>query len=112
MHFTPIFTHSSWKISSLINCALLVYEIVYHERICHVIKYSFSYTKSRAISVGIATAYGLDDREVGVRVPAESRIFTSSRRPDRLWGAPNLLSNGYQGAVSPGVKRQGREADR
>jgi hypothetical protein len=37
-------------------------------------------------AVGIATGYGLDDRGVGVRVPAGSRIFSSSRRPDRLLG--------------------------
>jgi hypothetical protein len=34
--------------------------------------------------VGIATGYGLDDREVGVRAPVESRIFSCPRRPDRL----------------------------
>jgi hypothetical protein len=33
---------------------------------------------------GIATSYGLDDREVGVRVPVGSRIFSSPDRPDRL----------------------------
>jgi hypothetical protein len=32
----------------------------------------------------IATGYGLDDREVGVRVPVGSRIFSSPRRPDRI----------------------------
>jgi hypothetical protein len=51
----------------------------------------------RNSAVGIATGYRLDDREVGVRVPAGSRIFSSLRRPDRLWGPPNLLSNGYRG---------------
>jgi hypothetical protein len=68
---------------------------------------------SRDSSVGIGTGYGLDGREgsVGVRVPVGSRIFSSSQRPDRFWGPPNLLSNGYRGALSPGVKRQGREAD-
>jgi hypothetical protein len=44
--------------------------------------------------VGIGTGYGLDDRGVGVRVPVGSRIFSSSRHPDRLWDPPNLLSNG------------------
>jgi hypothetical protein len=34
--------------------------------------------------VGIATSYGLDDREVGVRVPVGSRIFSSPDRPDKL----------------------------
>jgi hypothetical protein len=52
---------------------------------------------SRDSVVGIATGYGLDDRGVGVRFPVESRIFSSPRRPDRLWGPPNLLSNGYRG---------------
>jgi hypothetical protein len=39
-------------------------------------------------------SYWLDDRGVGVRVPAGSRIFTSPCRSDRLWVPPNLLSNG------------------
>jgi hypothetical protein len=47
-------------------------------------------------SVGIATGYGLDDREVGVRAPVGSRILSSPRRPGRLWGPHNLLSNGYR----------------
>jgi hypothetical protein len=60
--------------------------------------------RSRDSTVGIATGYGLDDREVGVRVPVES----SPRRPDRLWGPPNLLSNGYGGGASlPGGKAAG-----
>jgi hypothetical protein len=54
------------------------------------------------------TGYGLQDREVGVRVPVGSRIFSSPRRPDWLWG---LLSNGYRGLFPPGVKRPWREAD-
>jgi hypothetical protein len=49
--------------------------------------------RSRDSVVDIATSYGLDNRGVGVRVPVGSRIFSSSRYPDRLWGPPNLLSN-------------------
>jgi hypothetical protein len=49
----------------------------------------------RDSSVGIATTYGLDDRGVGFRVPVGSRIFSSPRRPDRLWGPPSLLFNGH-----------------
>jgi hypothetical protein len=52
---------------------------------------------SRDSSVGIATRYGLNDRNVGVRVPAGSKMFSSPQRPDRLWGPPSLLSNGYRG---------------
>jgi hypothetical protein len=53
--------------------------------------------RSRGSVVGISTGYGLDDWGIGVRVRVWSRIFSSSRRRDRVWG------------VSPGVKRQGRE---
>jgi glutamine synthetase len=35
-------------------------------------------------AVSIATIYGLDDREVGVRVPVGARIFSSPDRPYRL----------------------------
>jgi hypothetical protein len=61
---------------------------------------------SRDSVVGIATGYGLDDRGVVVRVPVESRIFSSPHRPDRLWGPPILLSNGYPGSY-PEAKETG-----
>jgi hypothetical protein len=66
---------------------------------------------SRASVVGIATGYGLDDCGVGVRVPVGSRIFSSPCRPDLLCGPPSLLVQWVPGALSPGVKRQGSEAD-
>jgi hypothetical protein len=71
----------------------------------------YSDIKTRDSAVGIATGCGLDDRGVGVRVPVGLRIFSSPRRPDRLCGPPELISNVYRGALSPGVKRPGREVD-
>jgi hypothetical protein len=38
--------------------------------------------------VGIATGYGLEDGEIGVRVPVGARIFSLPQLPDRLWGPP------------------------
>jgi hypothetical protein len=52
--------------------------------------------KSRGSVVGIATGYGLEDVEVGVRVSVVLRIFTSPRRPDWLWSRLNILFNGYR----------------
>jgi hypothetical protein len=56
-----------------------------------------SSTRSLESVVGIATGYVLDDQGFGVRVQARPRIFSSPSRPDRLWGPPSPLSNGYRG---------------
>jgi hypothetical protein len=71
---------------------------------------SFLCRGSRGSAVCTATGYGLDDRGVGVLVSVDSRIFTFLRRPDQLWNPPSLLTDGL-GALSPVVKRLGREAD-
>jgi hypothetical protein len=57
--------------------------------------------EGRDSSVGIATRYGLDGPGIG-------EIFRS--RPDRPWGPPSLLYNGYR-VTFPGVKRPGRGVD-
>jgi hypothetical protein len=44
-------------------------------------------------------------------IPGRERFLSSPRRPNRLWGPPSLLSNGYRWRFPPGVKRPGREAD-
>jgi hypothetical protein len=59
--------------------------------------------------VGIATSYWLDDRGVGVRVPAGSRIFSTSSRP--VLGSTQPPIQWVPVDLSPGVKRPGREAD-
>jgi hypothetical protein len=52
--------------------------------------------RTRDSSVGLGTRYGLDDRDVGVRVPVRSRIFFSPQRTASLWSTPRLLPNGYR----------------
>jgi hypothetical protein len=54
-------------------------------------------SKGKRQDRGMTTGYGLDDQEVGVRVPVGAGIFTSPCRPERLCGSANLLSNGFRG---------------
>jgi hypothetical protein len=70
------------------------------------LKSSIAHDRSRSSAVGIADGCRLDDRGVGVRVPVGSIIFTSPYRPDRLWGPPNILSNGHRVSF-PGGKAAG-----
>jgi hypothetical protein len=58
--------------------------------------------RSRDSAVGIATAYGLDDRGVGVRIPVRSRNFCSLRRQDRLWGSHSPHPMDTEGSVAWG----------
>jgi hypothetical protein len=54
-------------------------------------------------SVGIATRYGLDGP--GDRNPSAGKVFRTL--PDRPWGPPNFLYNGY--GVIHGIKAVGWE---
>jgi hypothetical protein len=40
-----------------------------------------------------------------IRSRQRQRIFPLTSCPDQLWGPHSLLSHGYQGGLSPGVKR-------
>jgi hypothetical protein len=52
-----------------------------------------------------SVGYGLVDRAIQVTSPVGATIFVSNLvSPDRLWGPPSLLSNGYRGPFS-GEKR-------
>jgi hypothetical protein len=54
------------------------------------------YLKNYGGSVGTATGYVLDDREI------EVKNFKFPYRPDRSWGQANLQSNGYRGLCPRG----------
>jgi hypothetical protein len=55
----------------------------------------FFFCLSHDSSDGIATDYGLDDRG---SIPCGGwEFFSSIPCPDRFWGPPSLLSNGYRG---------------
>jgi hypothetical protein len=60
-------------------------------------------------AVGVATGYVLDDRGVGVQVPAGSRIFSTSSRP--VLGPTQPPIQWVLGPLYPGVMRPGRQAD-
>jgi hypothetical protein len=47
-------------------------------------------------AIGTANGYGLDGREVGVRVTVRATNSVSPQRPDRIWRPPNLPSNANQ----------------
>jgi hypothetical protein len=52
---------------------------------------------SRDSSGSIVSDYELDYLAIGVRFPAETNDFSSNLLcPDRFWGPPSLLYNGYR----------------
>jgi hypothetical protein len=99
--FMGIFITTGQLIKS--NCISLMMKLFFLNRficVCIFIKCG------RDNVVGLATGYGLDDRKVGLRVPVESRMFSSPSPPARLWGSLNLLSMGT-GSSFPGSKAAG-----
>ena len=71
---------------------------------CFLFNHRLSELRGPGSSVGIATDYGLDGPGIEFRW---GEIFS---RPDRPWGPPSLLYNGYR--IFPGgTVRRGRAAD-
>jgi hypothetical protein len=51
-------------------------------------------------SVGMASGYGVADRQIGVRIPVRSIILSSSCRPARIRDALSRLCGGYRRDLS------------
>jgi hypothetical protein len=49
---------------------------------------------SRDSSLSIVPGYGLENRQVGTRVPVRARLLSSPSHPDQFWKPPRLLSSG------------------
>jgi hypothetical protein len=62
-------------------------------------------------SVGIATYYRLDERMIGVRIPAGAGSFSLRLRVQTGSGAHPASYQMRTGRSSPGSKAAGREAD-
>jgi hypothetical protein len=67
--------------------------------------------KSHDSVVGTAIGYGLDDQGVGVRVPGGGKNFHFSISSRPALGSTQPSIQWVPGALSSGIKRQGREAD-
>jgi hypothetical protein len=99
-----------YHVHSTLTCAIWIQSTPSPQFIQDIILSSTYNRRDR--SVGIATSYGLDVRGVGVRVPVGSRIYLSPHRPDRrALGFTQPPIKWIPGALSPGIKRPGREAD-
>jgi hypothetical protein len=95
-----------------INLKVVLYAVLQNEWIC-VIESLFLasldlpnfligtiYCRSRGSSVSIVSDYGLNDR---CSIPDRGSVFfLQPLRPDRLWGPPSLLYNGYRGSFPRG----------
>jgi hypothetical protein len=86
------------------DCLLLKTELPFIYPSEEFLQSNISELRSRDNSVGIAKDYGLDGPG---SIPGSAIFFFSPQRPDR----PRPHIQLVPGALSPGVKRQGREAD-
>jgi hypothetical protein len=73
---------------------------------------AYGYTTSRNSSVGISTGYGMEDQRGGSSSPGRVNKFHFSISPRPALGSTQTPIKWVPGARFPGVKRQGREADR
>jgi hypothetical protein len=92
---------SHWRYWSSAACRLLCWTWVFFQQIV------LESTVNEISAVGIAPGYGLDDRGVRVWVPVGSRMIPSPHRLGRTQSSIEWVP----GALSPGVKWPGREAD-
>jgi hypothetical protein len=66
---------------------------------------------SSSSAVGIAAGCGPDNSGIWIRVPIGPIICIPPHHPDRLWGLSRSPIRWVAGTLSPGVKREEREAD-
>jgi hypothetical protein len=66
--------------------------------------------RSKVSSVGIATGYGLDDREIRVRLPVMSRDSSPLHKSSSALGPTQTLIQWISRDLPLGVKQQWREA--
>jgi hypothetical protein len=71
----------------------------------------YSSIMSRDSSVGIATGYGLDEKGGGSSSPGRVKNFHFSISSRPALGSTQPPTKWVPGALSPGVKQQGREAE-
>jgi hypothetical protein len=67
--------------------------------------------RSQDSAVDVVTGYGLDDGGVPVSSPSRFKNFLFSALPRLILGSTHPPIQWVQGALSPGVKQPGHEAD-
>jgi hypothetical protein len=64
---------------------------------CEISKLMLNWNK-----VALGTGFWQDNRGIGVRVPAEARMFTSPYLAARSWGQSNFLVGNGAGGIQKG----------